>query len=99
MNDMKLISIAVRDFALPVPRVGSIESQSGYGRTATEGQEIHLRIQRLRAEADPSYQSEVKILSEFDRGDYRFQIGGRIDGLFATDPPKLEEIKSSFNIY
>jgi DNA excision repair protein ERCC-2 len=43
---MKVITIAVRDFALPVPRTGSIEAHSGNGRGATEGREIHIRVQR-----------------------------------------------------
>ena len=33
---MKLITIPLRDFALPAPRTGSIEAHSGYGRQAAE---------------------------------------------------------------
>jgi DNA excision repair protein ERCC-2 len=95
---MKIISIAVRDFALPVPRVGSIESHSGYGRVSAEGQEIHLRVQAGRTKADSNYRPEVKLVGEFERDGYRFQIGGRIDGLFDSNPPRIEEIKSTFSI-
>ncbi|WP_232279001.1 ATP-dependent DNA helicase [Geotalea uraniireducens] len=95
---MKLITIPLRDFALPAPRTGSIEAHSGYGRPAADGQEIHVRVQRKRARADASYQAEVPVSSLFERDGYQFRIDGRMDGIFRHDPPKIEEIKSSFNI-
>ena len=95
---MKLVTIPLRDFALPVPRTGSIEAHSGYGRSAADGQEIHLRVQKKRAKADPLYQAEVPVSSQFDREGYRFRIDGRMDGLFRHDPPRIEEIKSGFHI-
>jgi DNA excision repair protein ERCC-2 len=95
---MKLITIPVRDFALPAPRTGSIEAHSGYGRSASDGQEIHHRIQKKRAKADSSYQAEVPVSSLFEREGYLFRIDGRMDGIFRHDPPKIEEIKTSFNI-
>lgn len=94
----KPITIPLRDFALPIPRTGSIEAHSGYGRSAADGQEIHVRVQKKRAKADPLYQAEVAVSSLFDRQGYRFRIDGRMDGLFRHDPPKIEEIKSGFNI-
>ncbi|MEA5115264.1 MAG: ATP-dependent DNA helicase [Geobacteraceae bacterium] len=94
----KLITIPLTDFALPVPRTGSIEAQSGYGRAAAEGREIHLHAQRKRAKADPLYQSEVAVSCLFDREAYQFRIDGRMDGIFRHDPVKIEEIKSSFNV-
>lgn len=98
MNDPKLISIALRDFALPVPRTGSIEAHSGYGRAAAEGREIHARVQMKRAKSDPSYEAEVRVCRSFGRPGYRFQIEGRMDGIYRQDPPKIEEIKTTFNI-
>lgn len=97
-TELKLIPVAIRDFALPVPRTGSIEAHSGYGRAAAEGQEIHVRVQKKRAKSDPSYEAEVSISREFKRQRYRFRIDGRIDGIFRNDRPKIEEIKTSFNI-
>ncbi len=94
-----LITIALRDFALPVPRTGSIEVHSGYGRRAAEGQEIHVRAQKKRAKSDPSYEPEVPISCSFDRERYRFQIDGRMDGIFRRDPPTIEEIKTAFNVH
>jgi DNA excision repair protein ERCC-2 len=95
---MKLISIPLRDFALPAPRLGSIEAHSGYGRSAADGREIHLRVQKKRAKSDPSYQPEVPVSSLFDRQGYRFRVDGRMDGISRSDPPRIEEIKSGFNI-
>jgi DNA excision repair protein ERCC-2 len=95
---VKLITIPLRDFALPVPRTGSIEAHSGYGRAAAEGQEIHLRVQKKRAKADPSYQAEVPVSGLFGRSGYHFRIDGRMDGIFRHDPPLIEEIKSGFTI-
>jgi DNA excision repair protein ERCC-2 len=94
----KLITIPLRDFALPAPRSGSIEAHSGYGRSAADGQEIHIRVQKQRAKMDPFYQSEVSISSVFERGGYSFKIDGRMDGIFRHDLPRIEEIKTTFNI-
>ncbi|HYA88444.1 MAG TPA: ATP-dependent DNA helicase [Nitrospirota bacterium] len=96
--DLKLIPIAIRDFAIPVPRTGSIEVHSGYGRAAAEGREIHIRAQKKRAKSDSAYEAEVMLSRAFDRDRYRFSIAGRMDGIFRHDPPKIEEIKTSFNI-
>jgi DNA excision repair protein ERCC-2 len=95
---IKLVTIPVRDFAVPAPRTGSIEAHSGYGRPAAEGQEIHVRVQKKRAKSDPSYQPEVPVSGLFDRGGYRFRVDGRMDGIFRRDPPIIEEIKTGFNI-
>ncbi|WP_230198938.1 ATP-dependent DNA helicase [Geotalea daltonii] len=94
----KLINIPLREFAIPVPRKGSIEALSGYGRAAAEGQEIHLKVQKKRAKSDGSYRSEVAIGAEFQREEFCFRVDGRMDGLFDTEPPKIEEIKSTFNL-
>jgi DNA excision repair protein ERCC-2 len=94
----KLITIPLRDFALPAPRTGSIEAHSGYGRSAADGQEIHVRVQKQRAKMDPLYQSEVSVNSLFERGGYSFRVDGRMDGIFRHDLPRIEEIKTSFNI-
>ncbi len=98
LDERKLIPVALRDFALPIPRTGSIEAHSGYGRAAVEGRETHVRVQKKRAKSDPAYQAEVLISRTFDREGYRFRVDGRMDGIFRHDPLKIEEIKTSFNI-
>jgi DNA excision repair protein ERCC-2 len=95
---MNTFSLFVRDFALPVPRTGSIETHSGYGMATAEGQAIHLEIQAERALSDSQYSAEVKVTHEFTRNGYLFQVSGRMDGLFQRKVPKIEEIKSTFNL-
>ena len=92
------IMLSVSDFALPVPRFGSIENHSGYGTSASEGQEIHQRVQRKRAKSDPGYQAEVAVSRVFERQGYRFQVNGRMDGIFPGGTVRIEEIKSCFNL-
>ena len=94
---MKKIALSIRDFALPVPRIGSIEANSGFGRSAQEGQEIHLDVQGRRKKQDPLYDAEVTVSRSFARDGFEFTIGGRIDGLFRHSVPKIEEIKTSFS--
>ena len=95
---MKLITVPLRDFAFPAPRCGSIDLHSGCGLAEALGQEIHRRVQKKRVKDDPSYRSEVPVSGFFDHGGYHFRIDGRMDGLFSHDPPKIEEIKTGFNI-
>jgi DNA excision repair protein ERCC-2 len=93
-----LISIAVGQFALPAPRTGNLESHPGFGRAAAEGQEIHLRVQKKRGKADPLYQAEAPVARVFERDGYLFQVSGRMDGIFRHEQPRIEEIKTAFNI-
>ena len=95
---MKVIKLSLREFALPSPLSGSIDVHSGFGVSALEGIELHQQVQRKRAKSDPNYKAEVKISHEFERDDYLFQIEGRMDGFFNDENPRIEEIKSSFNI-
>lgn len=101
MHDLtksKLITISLHGFALPVPRSGSIEAHSGYGRAAADGREIHLRVQKKRAKADSLYQAEVSVNCLFERDGFSFRVDGRLDGIFRHNLPKIEEIKSAFNV-
>jgi DNA excision repair protein ERCC-2 len=96
--EIDLINISIGEFALPVPRTGSIEAHSGYGRSTADGQQIHLSVQKKRRQADPSYEAEVQVSGLFERGGFRFQINGRMDGIFRRELPAIEEIKSCFNV-
>ncbi len=95
---MKLITLPLVDFALPVPRRGSLEAHSGYGRAAVEGQQIHQRVQKRRAKADPRYQAEVPVSCRFERDGFSFRVEGRLDGLFRHEVPRIEEIKSASDL-
>ncbi|MBI4345689.1 MAG: ATP-dependent DNA helicase [Elusimicrobia bacterium] len=94
---MKELKVAVRDFAVPSPRRGSIEALSGFGRAQELGREIHDRVQARRAKRFPDYRAEVRLERAFEAGGYRFLVGGKVDGLFDGAVPKLEEIKTAFN--
>ncbi len=93
------ISISVRDFALPFPRSGSIEADSGYAFSPERGLEIHAEIQAKRAAEDASYLAEQPLQHVFETAAFRFRVGGRVDGRCATVDGvcALEEIKSTFD--
>jgi DNA excision repair protein ERCC-2 len=97
---MKLIKLALREFALPTPRTGSIEMNSGYGRAMIEGIELHQRVQQKRLEEHDDYEAEVAFSHTFERQGFQFQIDGRMDGVFdeGGETPKIEEIKSTFEV-
>lgn len=101
-HSLPVIDLAVRDFALPVPRVGSIELHSGYGGEAMDGVEIHARVQRKRRKAHADYEAEYLLQGDFVRRGFRFRVAGRVDGYFpagtAGPRPRLEEIKSAFRL-
>lgn len=106
VNAENLFCLSVGAFALPVPRKGSIDALSGFGNSAEMGAELHRQIQVARGIEFKNYASEVKIAWTFEREGRAFEIGGRMDGVFAadvendpTDLPQIEEIKSSFNVY
>ncbi|HEY9718762.1 MAG TPA: DEAD/DEAH box helicase, partial [Trichormus sp.] len=105
---MNQIAIDVRDFAIPIPRKGSIEPGSGYGLSIASamGVAVHKKIQQAKKEVDPNYRAEVKISHSFSVDKYCVQISGRIDGIFESiknpecDPTpqtKIEEIKTAFS--
>jgi DNA excision repair protein ERCC-2 len=96
---MKKICVSVTEFAQPAPRKGSIEVNSGLGRGAVVGMELHQKIQKKRALESTDYQSEVLTSAEFSMSGEIFEVSGRMDGFFSTTPAKIEEIKSSFNVY
>jgi len=89
LSKTKFITISLHSFALPVPRSGSIEAHSGYGRSAADGREIHLRVQKKRAKADLLYQAEVPVNCLFDRDGFSFRVDGRLDGIFRHELPRI----------
>ncbi|WP_413576383.1 ATP-dependent DNA helicase [Bdellovibrio sp. HCB290] len=97
-KNIRKIQIDLRQFALPCPRVGSIEAHSGYGQTPRLGQEIHQSIQRKRIKDIPGYEAEKKLSIEFERDQYIFVISGRADGVVEGSSFQVEEIKSAFDV-
>ncbi len=96
---MKKFSLGVTEFAVPAPRRGSIDTLSGFGRGAQVGLEIHQNIQAQRTKDFENYKAEVSISHIFEFGGYAFEVSGRMDGFYEQDTPKIEEIKSNFNVY
>ncbi|KYG63414.1 ATP-dependent helicase [Bdellovibrio bacteriovorus] len=94
---MRKITLDLKQFALPAPRVGSIETHSGYGPIPTSGQEVHVTIQRQRVRENPGYTPEKKLVHSFEAGPYEFVVSGRADG-FVEATGLIEEIKSAFDI-
>ncbi|WII73534.1 ATP-dependent DNA helicase [Bdellovibrio sp. 22V] len=94
---MRKIYLNVKQFALPAPRIGSIETHSGYGATPTSGQEIHQIVQRRRSREMTGYEAEKRMDFVFNEGPYEFVVNGRADG-FVEEPAFVEEIKSTFDI-
>jgi DNA excision repair protein ERCC-2 len=102
-EESKVVSISIREFAMPSPRTGSIDALSGYGRAALEGIEIHQRVQSRREKQHDNYHAEKMTSHRFERGRFVFEVQGRMDGFFEPEsegtPPRIEEIKSTFNVY
>jgi DNA excision repair protein ERCC-2 len=94
---VKRIQLAVRDFALPVPRKGSIEVHSGYGFLPQSADQAHALVQGQRSKANAKYKTEVKISHSFERGAYVFVVSGRMDGFIDGQPGYIEEIKTAFD--
>lgn len=59
---------------------------------AQAGTRGHRRVQRSRPEG---YQAEVEIAYCIEESDLPLKILGRIDGVFLTEPPVIEEIKTT----
>lgn len=96
---MKVIQLSLQDFAQPAPRRGSIEPSSGFGTTLQKGIELHQKVQEERKAQYDEYQPEISISWMFEKENYQFEVSGRMDGFFQGQKPRIEEIKSSFNIY
>ncbi|MFM6929920.1 MAG: ATP-dependent DNA helicase [Bdellovibrio sp.] len=97
-SSQRKVQIDIRQFAVPCPRVGSIELNSGYGQTPQLGNEIHQAVQRRRIRENPLYIAEKKLSLEVPVGKYLFVISGRVDGIVEGDDVLIEEIKSAFEI-
>lgn len=87
----------MRDFALPAPRSGSIETHSGYGPLPQQGSELHALVQQARAAADPHFVAEHPLAHTFHTDKLDIRVAGRVDGFFANAEPLFEEIKSAFD--
>lgn len=98
MDDSQNISIGVRDFALPVPRLGSIETHSGYGPLPITGQEVHDEFLRKRKRSFTGYVTETRLKHVFEREAISIAVSGRVDGMRDNGSVTcLEEVKTDYN--
>lgn len=98
---MRKIQISARQFAIPSPRIGSIETHSGYGSSPFTGQEIHTVIQAKRVREVPGYVPEKWLTHTFEKKPYSFVVSGRADGFSPANAERktsYEEIKTAFDI-
>ena len=91
------VGLSVREFALPAPRTGSIETHSGYGPLPQQGQQIHAELQGVRAASDGAYTAEYALVHSFSDQHLNVRVSGRADGFYAGDLPLFEEIKTAFD--
>lgn len=105
----KTIRIAVRDFAVPLVRKGSLGYEQASGLSLDLGTEIHQQIQQRLAGEFSDYQAEYPVNFLWHGQGISLHISGRCDGRFPAEPsPPLfhdeparlvfEEIKSSYNL-
>ena len=94
---MRKINIDVRNFAVPSPLTGSIESHSGYS-SIHSGQDIHKMIQEKKGKKNKDYVSEKYLSITLTQSPYEFVISGRADGFINAKQCIIEEIKSSFDV-
>ncbi len=93
---MKTIKISLQDFAVPWPRQGSLAPSRGPSPDMQKGIELHLKVQKKRKSSSTTYESEKKISCSFEKEGWKFQVDGRMDGVYAGARPKIEEIKTTF---
>lgn len=98
---IKTVRLSITEFAVPAPMRGSIDVLSGFGRASEMGLEIHNQIQAARMLLFKNYRPEAAVTHSFAAGGFNFEISGRMDGIFeaADGVSKIEEIKSTFNIF
>lgn len=95
---MRKIKIDIRQFAVPCPRIGSIETHSGYGAPPLNGQEIHFLIQKKLEREISGFTSEVPFSLTIKASPYSFIISGRADGVIENKTVEIIEIKTAFDI-
>jgi DNA excision repair protein ERCC-2 len=96
---MKPYTLSVIEFALPSPRVGSIDTYSGFGITSKQAIKKHQEIQLAKQKEDANYQAEVRITNTFAYQRKRFQVSGRMDGVYIGEDFIIEEIKTGFDTH
>ncbi len=95
---MKKYNLSVVDFARPSPKVGSIDTYSGFGFATERGIRIHQKFQSKLSSENSTYCPEIHISHTFTFKRTLFQISGRMDGIYRGDSIRIEEIKTAFDL-
>lgn len=95
---MRTVKMDIRQFAVPAPRVGSIETHSGYGAPPLSGQEIHQMVQRKYERDIPEFVSEKPFSLTIAMSPYTLIVSGRADGFIAGSPTEILEFKTAFDV-
>lgn len=90
------LQLSITEFAVPSPRLGSIEMESGFGSLPMVGTQIHQEIQSQRLREGGTYVAEKWVAHAFELDRYKVTVSGRMDGLNYGPPLRIEEIKSSY---
>ncbi|AUH72684.2 ATP-dependent DNA helicase [Legionella sainthelensi] len=94
---MATYNLSVIDLALPSPRVGSIDTYSGFGLSSKLAIKAHQAFQLQQIKLHPNYSPEVSIVHKLSYKQHSFNISGRIDGVYQEEPLHIEEIKTAFD--
>jgi DNA excision repair protein ERCC-2 len=93
------LALSVRAFVAPLEPSGSIDARRSLAAgedPLSLGARLHGRVQKRLTREDPLVQAEVPIQAELEYGEDRILVRGRLDVLVASQPPVVEEIKTSF---
>lgn len=93
---MRAINLSITDFATPSPLTGSIDSYSGFGQASKRAIALHQEMQNKLSKEHEHYESEVWIKHTFLYKGLRFNVSGKMDGKYESDPVIIEEIKTAF---
>ena len=94
-----MIGLSVRDFVAPLEPSGSIDfrrSLTAEEDPMAQGSRLHARVQKRLGREDALVQAEVAVSAALACEGFELLVRGRIDVLVASDPPVVEEIKTSF---
>lgn len=94
---MAKYNLSVIDLGQPTPKIGSIDTHSGFGATSKLAIKAHQLFQSHQLNDSPNYSAEVSIIYSIHFKRTVFNIAGRMDGFYQEQPARIEEIKTAFD--
>ena len=86
------ISLSVHDIVDSLLRTGDLDNRVFNAETMEVGSQVHRLIQ---SEQNADYLPEYPLETYFQDGEITLHIQGRADGLIRSNPPTIDEIKST----